>query len=67
MNSIGSVNGAPPASPSVLSQAEVDMFATFDKVAFSIEKARRVLGYNPKFDFEAGMERMAAWIKWARL
>jgi nucleoside-diphosphate-sugar epimerase len=62
-----SISHAQPASPPVLSQAEVDMFATFDKVVFSIEKARRVLGYDPKFDFETGMERTAAWIKWARL
>jgi len=62
-----SANGAQPASIPVLSQTQANMFATFDKVAFSIEKARRVLGYAPKFDFAAGMECTATWIKWARL
>jgi nucleoside-diphosphate-sugar epimerase len=43
------------------------MFSTFEGVAFSIEKARRVLSYEPRTDFVEGMERTAAWIKWARI
>lgn len=60
-------SSAQSTSPPPLSQAEVDMIATFDKVVFSIEKARRMLGYDPQIDFAEGMERTAAWIKWARL
>ena len=29
--------------------------------AFSIEKARRLLGYAPKVDVEEGVARTAAW------
>ena len=32
-----------------------------------IEKARRVLGYEPKFDFDQGMEETAKFIRWAYL
>jgi nucleoside-diphosphate-sugar epimerase len=31
--------------------------------AFSIEKARRVLGYDPKVDVEEGVRRTAAWYR----
>lgn len=55
------------ASPSPLSHAEVLMVSAFDRVVFSIEKARRVLGYDPAISFEEGMERTTQWIKWARL
>lgn len=34
---------------------------------FSVEKARRVLGYDPAINFSEGMDRTQAWIKWARL
>jgi nucleoside-diphosphate-sugar epimerase len=34
---------------------------------FSIDKARRAIRYDPKVDFAEGMDRTAAWIKWARL
>jgi nucleoside-diphosphate-sugar epimerase len=43
------------------------MYTTFDKVVFPIDKARRLLGYDPKIDFTEGMKRTAAWIEWARL
>ena len=32
-----------------------------------IDKARRLLGYEPAFDFAAGMERVGAWARWANL
>jgi len=54
-----------PTAPSLPSQAEVDIYTT--NVVFSIEKARRILGYNPQIDFAKGMERTSAWIRWARL
>jgi nucleoside-diphosphate-sugar epimerase len=33
--------------------------------AFSIEKARRLLGYAPKVDVEEGVARTAAWYRQA--
>jgi nucleoside-diphosphate-sugar epimerase len=33
----------------------------------SIDKARRLLGYQPQFDLAAGMERTGAWARWAGL
>jgi nucleoside-diphosphate-sugar epimerase len=32
-----------------------------------IDKARRLLGYEPAFDFAAGMARVGAWARWANL
>ncbi|MCX6022765.1 MAG: NAD-dependent epimerase/dehydratase family protein [Chloroflexi bacterium] len=32
-----------------------------------IEKARRLLGYAPRFDFERGMRETALYVKWANL
>jgi 2-alkyl-3-oxoalkanoate reductase len=32
-----------------------------------IQRARRVLGYNPQSGFADNMERTAAWIQWSRL
>jgi nucleoside-diphosphate-sugar epimerase len=54
-------------SPPVFSQAEVNMFTAYENIVFSIEKARGLLGYDPKIDFAEGMRRTAAWIEWARL
>jgi nucleoside-diphosphate-sugar epimerase len=58
-------NGAETKARPLPSQAEVDIYTT--NVVFSIEKARRMLGYDPKISFAEGMERTAAWIRWARL
>jgi nucleoside-diphosphate-sugar epimerase len=58
---------AQPAPRPLLSREEVSMYSTFDKVVFRIDKARGVLGYDPEINFSEGMERTAAWIKWARL
>lgn len=65
----GPRDGAERASQSdpVLSQAEVNMFTAYENVAFSVEKARRLLGYDPRFGFAEGMRRTAAWMQWARL
>ena len=32
-----------------------------------IDKARRVLGYRPAWDLEAGMEMTGRWARWAEL
>ncbi len=37
------------------------------KSTVRVDKARRLLGYEPAFDFEAGMERVGAWARWANL
>ena len=67
-NSIGSLSSiTQPESCSTLSPSEVGMFTTFDEVTFKIDKARRILGYEPSIDFAEGMRHTAAWIQWARL
>lgn len=55
-------SGERPA-PSVPSASDWDVMSA--RVAFSIEKARRVFGYDPKIDFAAGMRITADWIRWA--
>lgn len=47
------------------SSAELAIYTT--DVVFGIEKARRLLGYDPRIDFNEGMRRTGAWIQWARL
>jgi nucleoside-diphosphate-sugar epimerase len=51
----------------LLSRDEELSFAAFSAVRFPIDKARRLLGYQPAVDFEEGMARTAAWIQWARI
>lgn len=46
-------------------QAEIDIYTS--QVHFQIDKARRLLGYEPHIDFAEGMARTATWIQWARL
>jgi len=35
------------------------------KARVSIDKARKVLGYKPRFDFKRGMERTRTYVQWA--
>ncbi len=56
---------AQPRARSILSQDEVNIYSV--NVTFSIEKARRKLGYDPRISFAEGMARTTAWIRWARL
>ena len=49
----------------IFSQDQVDLYTT--NVVFKIDKARRVLDYDPQIDFSRGMELTSAWINWARL
>jgi nucleoside-diphosphate-sugar epimerase len=37
------------------------MFAR--KAGYSIEKARRLLGYQPKVDLATGLKRSEAWLR----
>jgi nucleoside-diphosphate-sugar epimerase len=32
-----------------------------------IDKAKRLLGYRPAFDFETGMDLTERWARWANL
>jgi nucleoside-diphosphate-sugar epimerase len=64
----GLSNGTPTGTSGfVLSQAEVDVFSTFNKVTFKIEKALRIMGFEPRIDFDEGMRYTTAWIQWAGL
>lgn len=37
------------------------------KVSVRIDKAKRMLGYEPRFDLRKGMERTERWARWANL
>jgi nucleoside-diphosphate-sugar epimerase len=37
------------------------------KTRVRIDKAKRELGYRPRFDLESGLERTAQWAEWANL
>ena len=37
------------------------------KTVVSIDKARRLIGYEPMFDFPSGMARVAEWARWANV
>ena len=37
------------------------------KTQVSIEKAKRLLGYEPKYDFDSGMKLTEKWARWANL
>ena len=47
--------------------AESDAIFQARKTRVSIGKAQRLLGYAPVFDLRRGMERTAAWVRWANL
>jgi nucleoside-diphosphate-sugar epimerase len=58
---------APSGDPPIhhLPPETVDFFAARTRVR--IDKARRLLGYEPAFPFERGMELTEAWARWANL
>jgi hypothetical protein len=60
----GGSSGSNGLSP-VLSRIDETSFSAFHEVAFDIGKASRLLGYEPAVDFEEGMARTEAWIRWA--
>ena len=45
----------------LLTRMAVELFGT--NQGFSIEKARRELGYEPKVDFEEGMHQVEVWLR----
>ncbi len=50
-----------PGDPGELNPAAIDYIARGG--TYSIEKARRVLGYEPKVSFEEGMRRTLDWLR----
>jgi nucleoside-diphosphate-sugar epimerase len=58
-----SPTGELPIHP--LSPELIDFFAARTRVR--IDKARRLLGYEPAFSIERGMELTEAWARWANL
>jgi nucleoside-diphosphate-sugar epimerase len=54
-----------PGAVGLPSKGKVDIYA--NEVVFSIDKARRVLGYEPRVAFPEGLEDTLAWVRWARL
>jgi nucleoside-diphosphate-sugar epimerase len=57
------VKGEQPIHP--LSPLEVKFAAA--KTRVRIDKAKRILGYQPIFDFESGMSLTEQWARWANL
>lgn len=55
----------PMRAISPLPPEQVRFFAA--KTRFRIDKAERLLGYAPQFDFERGMDMVRAWAHWANL
>ena len=67
---MGSAGGPPPAPGAELpvhpvTPEMIDFFAARTRVR--IDKARRVLGYEPAFSLARGMELTEAWARWAEL
>lgn len=48
-----------------LSPSEIEFFAA--RTRFRIDKAQRLLGYTPRFDFAQGMAMVERWAQWANL
>jgi nucleoside-diphosphate-sugar epimerase len=66
-----STNGAsapfsqvPSAVAIPLSEDDVRFYSC--QIVFSIEKARKMLGYSPTISFDEGMRRTAEWLQWMR-
>ena len=63
INAVNPTPGEPPIHP--LHPSKVAFMAS--KTHVRIDKARRVLGFTPQFDFARGMELTGAWAAWANL
>jgi nucleoside-diphosphate-sugar epimerase len=55
--------GEPPVHP--LHPSKIAFMAS--KTHVRIDKARRVLGFTPQFDFARGIDLTGAWAEWANL
>ncbi len=45
----------------------LDIYLNGAKTIVRIDKAKKLLGYQPAFDFEAGMAVTEQWARWANL
>jgi hypothetical protein len=64
----GSVEaGASPDEVKIHPTHPIILRAQTAKARVSIDKAKRLLGYHPAFDFEAGMRATEEWARWAGL
>jgi nucleoside-diphosphate-sugar epimerase len=54
-----------PKPPPAMSPGVVKFFTP--KARVRIDKAQRLLGYQPAFDLEAGLQRVEKWAKWANI
>jgi nucleoside-diphosphate-sugar epimerase len=61
----GNGNGAPVKALHVPDESLLALYQS--KAPVRIEKARRRLGYAPRFSFEQGMERTRGFLRWAGL
>jgi nucleoside-diphosphate-sugar epimerase len=61
--SAGAPDREPPIHP--LTPEMIDFFTP--KTRVRIDKARRLLGWEPAFSLERGMELTAEWARWADL
>jgi hypothetical protein len=59
----GPEGGEAPIHP--LSPSAIEFFRARTRVR--IDKARRLLGYRPAWDLDAGMEMTGRWARWAEL
>jgi nucleoside-diphosphate-sugar epimerase len=65
-------NGAGPAHAGALQKPVILLDATSarfiaSKIRVRIDKAERLLGYHPRFDFESGLKLTEEWARWANL
>jgi nucleoside-diphosphate-sugar epimerase len=63
ISAAASTPGEPPIH--LLHPSKVAFMSSKTRVC--IDKARRVLGFTPQFDFARGMELTGAWAAWANL
>lgn len=54
-----------PKGPPTMSPGVVKFFQP--KAMVRIDKAQRVLGYQPAFDLESGLQRVEQWAQWAKI
>ena len=75
----GEENGAASTAPAVTSAVEEEpekpvqllppgvLRVNAAKTRAKIDKARKLLGYQPRYDFDAGMKRVEEWARWANI
>ncbi|MFC2023122.1 hypothetical protein ACFLT5_00090 [Chloroflexota bacterium] len=49
----------------IMDPTEIRSYAS--RTPIRIDKAKRLLGYRPRFDLESGLQRTAQWAEWANL